>query len=345
MTAARTPVPVVVYGLGPIGRRIAARLVTAESPATVVAGVDLAPERVLPELRSALGDGIDLPVATTLDAALADWDGSPGVVVLATGSRLVDVASQITECVGRGWNVLSTCEELSYPAGIDEALTARLDAAATSNGVSVLGAGINPGFLMDALPVVLSLATTRVVAVSVRRRVNTDERRVPLQQKAGVGMTVEAFDELARTGGIGHVGLRQSAFLLASGLGWEVESYEESVVPVVAKEPVKTQLGLVPAGGVIGQHQLARARCGGEAVIDYDLEMSARADNVDEIDLFGPPDIHSAIRGGVNGDTGTEAVIANLVPAVERARPGVLTMVDLLGIGRARTPDAVGGHR
>ncbi len=340
MTAGPQLIPVVVYGLGPIGRRLTARLIAMDSVCTIVASVDLAPDEVVPELREVLDDGTDLRVSATLDAAVSGWEGRPGVVVHATGSRLEGVAPQLIECIERGWNVLSTCEELSYPQGVDAALARRLDDAAGCHGVTVLGAGINPGFLMDALPVVLALATSQVVAVSVRRRVNTDERRKPLQQKAGVGMTEEEFELLARTGGIGHVGLRQSASLLASGLGWEVERYEESIVPVIAQDSVDTPLGRIPARGVIGQHQHARAHCHGGGVVNYDLEMSAGAENLDEIDLFGRPEIHQQIRGGVNGDHGTVAVITNLVPAVERARPGLLTMVDLLGIAHPRSPRA-----
>jgi hypothetical protein len=88
---------------------------------------------------------------------------------------------------------------------------------------------------------------------------------------------------------------------------------------------------VIPEGRVIGQLQTVTVRSGGQVVLRYRLQMSAGAPPQDTIDIFGEPDVHQQISSGVNGDIGTEAVIANLVPVVAAARPGLLTMTDVVG--------------
>lgn len=227
-----------------------------------------------------------------------------------------------------GYNVVSTCEELSWPYAHADAAQ-RIDAIARTAGVSVLGAGINPGFLMDVLPLTLSAACVRVDRVFVRRVVDTNQRRVPLQQKVGVGMTVDVFRERAAAGLLGHVGLRQSAMLLATGLGWTLDEYRETLEPAIAERATDTPLGAVPAGSAIGQRQLAVGARGGSEVIRLDLEMLAGANPVDVIQIEGEPPLRSVVEGGINGDIGTEAMVTNLIPTVAAARPGLLTMRDV----------------
>jgi 4-hydroxy-tetrahydrodipicolinate reductase len=193
----------------------------------------------------------------------------------------------------------------------------------------VIGSGINPGFLMDTLPLVLSAACVRVDAVGVRRVVDTNQRRLPLQQKTGVGMTVEEFRARAAAGTIGHVGLPQSVAMLADGLGWRLDTCAFTLDPVVADRETVTGLGAVAAGAVIGQRQTATGIVSGENVIRFELQMSAGAQPLDAVEIEGEPFIRQVIEGGVNGDTGTEAVIVNLVPVISVAGPGLITMRDV----------------
>ena len=241
---------------------------------------------------------------------------------------------QIREAVHAGWNVLSTCEQLAFPRAQDADVSA-LDAAARAAGVSVLGAGINPGFLMDSLVLVLSAACVEVDRISVTRVVDTNRRRVPLQLKAGVGLSVAEFERRATMHEVGHVGLRESAEMVCHSLSWSIDSYDETIEPVIARDDTHTGVGVVRAGDVIGQRQAVEVRMRGEVVLSYKLQMSAGAQDLDAIDIQGQPAIHQRIVGGVNGDLGTEAMIANLVPVVAAARPGVLTMADVVPIRTA----------
>jgi 2,4-diaminopentanoate dehydrogenase len=318
-------IPVLCYGLGPIGLAIA-DVLCDRSGVMVTGAVDIDPAKVGADLGILLAR--HAPVVTVArDAGQAQ---TGGVAVHATGSSLVEVEPQLAGLLAGGWNVLSTCEQLVYPQAADPAVAARLHSAALRHGRTLLGAGINPGFLLDALVLVLTGACTVVRTVHVRRVVDTNARRIPLQRKAGVGLTPAEFLALAEAGRIGHVGLRQSALMVAGRLGWRVDDYTERIEPVIAETPVHTGLGLIAAGGVIGQRQQAAVTSNGREVLRYDLQMSAAASATDSIEIDGDPPLRQHISGGINGDIGTAAVIANLVPVVASARPGLLTMAEIL---------------
>jgi 4-hydroxy-tetrahydrodipicolinate reductase len=319
-------IDVIAYGLGPIGARIAQR-VLLRGDLRLAGAVDIDPEKVGRDLGEIIGSGTSgLPVVD--DVAILGVRDRKAVAVHATASSLEAAAPQVIALCERGFNVVSTCEQLSWPHDKPDIARA-MDAAARTAGVSVIASGINPGFLMDTLPLALTAACATVEHITVRRVVDTNKRRLPLQQKTGVGMTVDEFRARADAGTLGHVGLRQSASMLAHGMGWTIDSYSETLEPVIATEPITTGLGEVPAGVCIGQQQVAIATSGGRKVIRYELQMSAGADPFDEIEIEGEPPIRQRIEGGVNGDIGTEAVIVNLIPVISAAAPGLLTMRDL----------------
>jgi 4-hydroxy-tetrahydrodipicolinate reductase len=310
-----------------MGLKIAAQL--AVSPGVqIVSAVDLATGgEEAASLGQRLGrSDLDIPVTQRLGSV----PEGGGVLVQATVSRISDAAAQIYEAIDHGWSVVSTCEQLVFPMDDDGDIVAGLDEAARDKGVAVIASGINPGFLMDALPLVLSTACTTVAKVHVTRKVDTNQRRIPLQQKAGVGLTVAEFGARREARTLGHVGLRQSAEMLATGFGWKLTDYRETLEPVIAQAPTETGVGHVGVGGVLGQRQLVEAYEDDRLVVSFDLEMSAGAPARDAIELTGSPTIKQEIEGGVNGDVGTVAVVCNLVPIIATSPPGFHTMADVL---------------
>jgi 4-hydroxy-tetrahydrodipicolinate reductase len=319
-------IDIVFYGLGPIGARIARRVLDRKD-LRIAGAIDIDPVKANRDLGEVIGaPRTGLPVVN--DLSLLGIRDRSAVAVHATSSSLPAVTPQVVALCERGLNVVSTCEQLAWPHDQPD-LAHQIESAARTAGVSVIASGINPGFLMDTLPLTLSAACVRVDHVLVRRVVDTDKRRIPLQQKAGVGMKVEDFRARAAAGTLGHVGLRQSALMLADGLGWTIDAHDERLEPVIAERDTDTGLGPVPAGGCLGQRQVAVASANGREVIRYEVQMSAGASTVDEIRIEGEPPIRQFVEGGINGDIGTEAVIVNLIPVISAARPGLLTMRDL----------------
>jgi hypothetical protein len=268
-----------------------------------------------------------VPVQASLGDALQAQ--RPDIVVHATGSHLPVVLPQFLECAAAGLPVVSTCEELSYPWFHHPDEARQLDQAAKAHGVAMVSTGINPGFIMDTLAVVLSAVCPEVRAVRVRRVVDLSVRRMQLQQKVGVNLTAAEFAARKAQGTLGHVGLPESVAMIAAGLGWPLERVEQTLEPVIAPVPLDSALGPVAAGRVQGQHQVARGAAGGEVRITLELKMALQApDAGDFVELNGPEPVTSAIHG-VQGDIATAAIIVNAVPIVLRATPGLHTMLDL----------------
>lgn len=321
---------VLQFGLGPIGQALA-RLALQRKGLSLVAAVDIAPEYAGRDLGEVLGLGRSLGVPVSGDATQALREARPEVVLHATGSHLPAVKEQLLAIVEAGAHVVSTCEELSYPFPRYPDLSRELDDAARAHGVAVLGTGVNPGFVMDKLVVTLLGACQRVDHVEVLRVVDAAGRRGPLQRKVGAGMAVEEFQALARAGKIGHVGLPESAHMLADVLGLPPErQVTEEILPKVATEEVRTQFVHVLPGQVAGVEQTARVLVDGRERIRLHLEMYVGAERpVDAVRVEGLPSLSMAIEGGVHGDLATAAVVVNCVPLMRTLAPGLRTMLDV----------------
>ena len=328
------PIPVIHYGLGPIGLGIAA-LVAERQSLRSVGAIDVDPGlsgRRLSELTGATNESGD-PAAdpnVSGDAAEVLGTGRGAVVIHCTGSSLKRVLPQLMAAVEAGCPVVSTCEELSYPWATQPELARQLDAAARSAGVAVLGTGVNPGFAMDYLPLVLSGVSRRIDAVTIHRVQDAGVRRLPLQRKVGAGMTADEFRRKADAQELGHVGLRESAQALAATLGWGLSRLDETIEPVIAKQTTPSGLGDIPAGGVTGLRQTAIGHRDGRVVVSLTLEMAVGLPDMrDDIRISGDPDLHLIVPGGLHGDVATAAIVVNAIQRVREASPGLRVMADL----------------
>jgi 2,4-diaminopentanoate dehydrogenase len=299
-------VKIVIAGLGPIGievgRALLARgdeIVSAADPAH--AGADL----------SALVGG---PARAVVSAVAQACAGGGDVAVLCTGSRLPGVAAQLEEAIAAGLHVVSTCEELAYPWLRHRQLAERLDGLARARGVTVLGTGVNPGLVMDRLPLMVAQACVRVEHVLVTRSVDAARRRAPLRAKVGAHLTVAELEEGLATGRLGHAGLAESAALLAVGLGFPVAAVEETAKPVV------------DAAGkfALGVRQTARVHSDGIERVRLELAMYLGAEPADRIVVTGDPPLDLRAIGGVHGDRATVGAVVNALTRLARLPRGLL---------------------
>src|SRR3954447_5742344 len=315
-------------GLGAIGRLIA-RAALAKPELEIVAALDLDQARV----GKKLGDVIDAPapdIVITSDANLALARGKGGVLFHSTGSRLDRVEGELAQGLTAGLSVVSTCEELSYPWLRNLEIAERLDRIAEKRKVSLLGTGVNPGFVLDRLPATLGSVVGRVDRVQALRIVDARSRRLQLQRKIGAGMNEEEFDRGVDDGTVGHIGLMESAALAALGVGLEVDEVDESIDPVEADEDVSGEGFTVPKGGIVGVHQVARAFHDGKEIAHLELTIALGApDARDEIELVGDPGLKCIIPGGVPGDRATAWSVVHAAPLVSGAEPGLITVLDL----------------
>jgi len=321
------PTTYIQCGLGPTGCGIVRA--AAERPwLRLVGAIDIAPDKVGRDVADVAG----LAQLTGVLVRDSLRDLPPADLVLhSTASHLRQVGPLLRQFVERGLSCLSTAEELTWPWLSSPDLAEELDALARQRGVRLLGAGINPGFVLDLLPMLLTVPCREVAAVRARRIVDTARRRPQLQARTGIGLTEREYRLRAAKGAIGHVGLRESVALLASGLGWSPEAVTETIEPVIADEPTETHHFMVRRGQVLGSRQVAEGTVGGTERIRLELALYAHApDAHDEVQLVGSPSFTVRIDGGIPGDEATPAVVINVIPSLLAAPPGLLTAKDIV---------------
>jgi 4-hydroxy-tetrahydrodipicolinate reductase len=320
-------IPVVVMGLGEIGRAIA-RAALARPDLELVAAVDSSPALAGRPLGEVLGvPAPALKIAADPKAALAAAKG--GVLLLATASTLDAVRPDLERAVRAGLSVVSTCEELAYPWLRHEEAADALDRLCEQRNVAVLGTGANPGFVLDRLPAVLGHATGPVRHVRGLRVVDASRRRAALLRKIGAGLSEDAFHEAAERGEVGHVGLAESAALAATGLGLGVDEVDEELAPLVAEEDARGGPAPVRRGQVAGFTQVARVFADEREVVRLELTIAVDADDPrDEVELDADPPLRLVVPGGIPGDAATAAAVVNAAVAVTELR-GLVTVLDL----------------
>lgn len=321
-------IKVIQIGLGPLGIKTA-RMIRERAGVRTIAAVDKKTELIGQDV-GLLSEGAASGLTIEAEAAAAIARERPDIAILTTVSDLERIAPQIEEVVRHGIPVVSTCEELSYPWDTSPELARRIDAAAKKAGVAVLGAGVNPGFLMDALPIVLTAVCQEVESIRINRYQNAQFRRIPFQQKIGAGLDLEAFEEKKREGTLRHVGLTESMQMIARRMGWRLDRTEDVIHPVIAEREIRTDATVIPAGHAAGVRQIGSAFVNGECKIELIFQAAVgEPESYDEIIIKGAPRIHSRIQGGVNGDVATCAIMINALPRVLEAPPGLRTMIDI----------------
>jgi 4-hydroxy-tetrahydrodipicolinate reductase len=299
----------IIFGLGPIG--IGITEVALERGHTIVGAVDIDPKKVGRPLADLVPGAGSVPVHRTVDALL---NQGADIVLHSTQSRIEQVMPQLVPLLDAGLNVISTCEELAYPWHHHPKEAALLDQLAKDRGARIIGLGINPGFVMDALPVMLTAPCRRVDRITIERVVDVGQRREQLRRKVGVGLTGDAFRRGVAEGSIGHVGLPQSAAMIAAAMGWTLEAIEESIEPEVDRNRA-----------VRGLHQSCRGLRGGETLITLDLTMATEIERPrDFVRLEGTPPLTVELPGGIHGDVATWSIIVNAIPRVLSSRSGLL---------------------
>jgi 4-hydroxy-tetrahydrodipicolinate reductase len=320
---------VAIAGLGPVGQAVA-RAVLQTPSLKLVAVADPAPGHAGKDVATVLG----LPRKMRVKV-----EGSPeqffrqvraDVAFVCTSSLLKDVKAQIAALVSRRVNVLTTCEELAWPVPARAAAFKELDRLAKARKVSVLATGVNPGFAMDTLALALTAPCARVRRVSVTRVVDAAARKLPLQRRVGAGLNLGQFRRAATEGTVRHVGLVESAYMIAGALGWKLERVDETLEPAIAPRDLDSEYLRIPAGAAAGIRQAVRAYRGGELAISLDLQVYVGAESPrDHVLVDGDPSVDATIAGGVNGELATAAVLLNSLPRLLAAPAGVLTTNEL----------------
>lgn len=269
------------------------------------------------------------------------------VVVVATTSFLDAVAPDIRLAVESGSNVITSAEEAAYPWAVDAAVAGELDGLARERGVTIVGAGINPGFAFDAFVLTAAGPSAEVSSIRVQRVVDLSGFGETVLRRIGVGHSPEEFDAGTRSGSItGHIGFPQSMRVVAGALGVSLTSIERSISPLYAEREHRGRHVVVAEGRTAGFEQRYLGMAGGavwfEALFTGHLDPAAIGKPPrDEIWIEGDPPLHYEVVPGFNAQSGSSGIIANSAERVIAAPPGWLTVADL----PPAVPRPAGQHR
>ena len=315
-------------GLGPLGIKIS-EFISERNGVDTVAAVDKNPDLVsksLSELSSRLPENVT--ITDNLEEAVRTHQ--PDAAIVTTVSDMKRLTPQIIELVNFGVPVVSTCEELSFPWETSYEDSKKIDDAARENGVAVVGTGVNPGFLMDALPTFLTSICQHVDSIIVKRYQNASFRRGPFQKKIGAGLTLEEFESRKAEGTLRHVGLTESMRFIGHSMGWKIDRTEDIISPVIAEERTESGNGYIEKGFALGVCQEGTAFVNNDPKIRLTFQAAiGEKESYDEIIVKGTPDVTSKIDGGVNGDIATCSIAINAVKSIINAKPGLRTMNDI----------------
>lgn len=323
-------IKIVQIGVGALGQKITRYLMKRQEAFTIVGAVDVDPEKIERDLAEIcnLKQEHGVCIAASLEEVLRR--ARPQVALLTTVSDLKSITPQIENVVRHGIHVVTTCEELAFPWNTAPKLAARIDTTARRHKAAVLATGVNPGFLMDFLPTVLTGVCQKVAGIRVTRIQNAASRRVPFQRKIGAGLTLAEFKARRKQGTLQHIGLTESMGMLADRMRWKLDHTKDVLSPIIARKEIRTPTMTIKRGRAAGVQQIGKGYVNGKLKIELVFRASIGEPVArDVIEIFGEPHIVSTIAGGVHGDIASCAVVINAIRQILRVAPGLHTMTDV----------------
>ena len=330
----RDLIRLLILGTGQMGSGIA-RLVLEKQGLQLVGAYGRRAERAGMDLGRAIGLERDLGIPVSGELSEVIEQTQPDVAIQATCSRLEDAWEEITMLVRQGVNVISIAEEMAYPAAKSSALAEELHQLAVEHDVSVLGTGINPGFVLDLLVITLTGVCSEVQSIKVSRVNDLSPYGSTVLASQGVGLTPMAFEQGLKDGTVvGHIGFVQSIHMIAAALGWEIDHIEQMREPIVSQTSRATPFIKIKPGQVAGCLHTAMAYRQGKAVITlvHPQQIDPGLDGLetgDSIEITGTPNVHLAGSPEIPGGQATAALAVNMIPRLLSAKAGLYSMVDL----------------
>ncbi|MEG2353959.1 MAG: 2,4-diaminopentanoate dehydrogenase [Clostridium sp.] len=329
-------VRVVLWGLGIMGQGMA-RMLSNKKGFQIVGAIDLDDKKVGRKLYDVIGVEKscinDITIVNKPDEVIKK--GLADIVMIATSSFTKSVYAQIKFSIENKINVITTAEEMSYPKINDPELSEDMDKLAKENGVSILGTGINPGFIMDYLVLALTGVCEDVTKIKVARVNDLSCFGMAVMEEQGIGLTKDEFitgvneDRIA-----GHVGFMQSFGMFEEALNIKLDKVEQTKEPIITNVDRATELVSVKAGNVAGCKQMGYGYIGDKVFIEMEhpQQIKPELENLgtgDYINIEGKPNINLKNTPEIAGGIGTYAICVNMIPHVINSTPGLKTMLDL----------------
>jgi len=306
-----------------------------------------------------VGVHVSNPAKVGVDAGVLAGLGR-SVGVSATGD-IADVLALAPDCVlymrkgldpdevctllGAGIDVVTTAGELHHPPSMDPALRQRVEDACRLGGSSIHSTGSSPGFISEAVPLVLTSIQRRLDHLRIEEFADLSERPSPdlLFEVMGFGKDPADFDERRFAHGAHSFGpsMRQ----LADAIGLPLDDVVSTGSVATATRDLEIAAGPIAGGTVAAQRMVVTGLRGGEPLLGFRAhwyctrEIDADWDLRDTgwrvvVDGDCPLDVElrfaiplERMAETAPGYTANRAV--NALPFVCDAAPGIRTTADL----------------
>ncbi|MGO8853964.1 NAD(P)H-dependent amine dehydrogenase family protein [Mycobacterium sp.] len=250
-----------------------------------------------------------------------------------------------------GINVVSTSStSLVYPPSyFAPEWRDQLQAAAKAGGASFYVSGIFPGFASDELALLMATQSKNIRTITASEVALNDHYPVAdvMMDGMGFGRPLD-FEPMLKTAGFIEMAWKAPIYLIAAGLGVEVEEVRGSLDRQLTSRDVEVAFGTIEAGtcGAV-RTRAAGVVSGIEAIVIEHVIRMARdvapdwptsdCDATYRVDIEGDPDIHCVLTlGEAEGHGAGRAAMAatamrvvNAIPYVVDASPGLLSSLDI----------------
>lgn len=326
---------VVIWGFGAMGKGIAEMLVTKEG--VKICGVcDVNPNIIGKNFLDLIGNTSSHPkviINNDIDYILSNQ--KIDVVLLATDSFTNKAYDKIMRVLKYGINVISTAEEMAYPKANEKKLADKINLLAKEKNVTVLGTGINPGFVMDLLVIALTGVMTDVDHIAVERVNSLSPFGPTVMEEQGVGISLDEFNKRVAAGDLaGHVGFKESVNMISDALGINLTKFTQDMKPILTNVDRVSKYGEAKKGTLAGIDMVAEGFVNEKSFINmkHPQQIEPELEGIktgDYINLKGTPNVNMSITPEIDGGIGTIAMCVNMIPHVLNANPGLKTMIDL----------------
>lgn len=342
------PIRVAQWGTGNVGRH-ALDAVLAAPDLELVACFVTSPAKIGRDV----GDLLDrAPVCITAVGTLAEVVAARPDCVLHMPLPSAQVGEDpghdtdvICELLAAGIDVVTTVGYV-YPKAYGPEVLARLEAACARGGSSLHGTGLNPGFMSELVPLVLSGLSRHITHVLVCE--SSEFSRYPSPEvilgMMGFGQPPETFDAHSARYRRWLSGLfGESVMMVADGLGIPLDSIDVVEESALATEDLPIAAGLVPAGTVAAQRWSWTGRSAGVDAVRLEAIFKAHPSVAPEwhtpafvCRIDGQPRVNLELdRWVTNGLLATAMHAVHAIGPVHAAASGIRTFLDLpLIVGR-----------
>ncbi|MBN1983624.1 MAG: saccharopine dehydrogenase NADP-binding domain-containing protein [Chitinivibrionales bacterium] len=330
----REKIRVVVLGTGHMGSGIL-ELLTQKQGLDICGVYSRRKERAGQDVGDILKHSQKMHVAISTDYKKLLQQTKPDIVIQSTCSTMQEASQEIEAAIGAGADVITIAEEASFPWYGSEKIAQNLDQLARRNNVTVLGTGINPGFVLDLLIIVLTGVCYRVDKIVASRINDLSPYGHSVLTTQGVNLKPQDFEKGVKDGSVvGHFGFPESMSMIARALGWKLDKIEQFREPIVSSVKRESAIGTIMPGYTAGCKHTGIGYMNGKKVIEliHPQQVHPEMENTetgDYLEIHGEPTIKFSGVPEIPGGKGTIALAVNMIPKVLDAESGFKTMADL----------------